>query len=494
MKKKMQAIPAILILALTFGAAFAQSGPPVRFTNMVAVGDSLAAGFQSGVLRSSGQQNSFPALIARQARTYFFLPLVTDPGFGQEISLVNGNLVVGPPVSGAPGDPRVFPLVVPQNLAVPGQDTFEALTVRPANPPDTLEDVLLGLPSLLTDQIPELSQIEWAVGLQPTLTLFWLGSNDVLGAALAGDASLATPLPAFQQAYTMALGAVATLTTSRVVVANIPDVTVIAYLTPAETIAAQAGAPLAAIGPILGIGAGDLVTAPGIPLVSAILTGQTAGPLPPNVVLTAQEVATLRTLTAQMNGFIGAIAAQLNVPVVDINGRLNDIDQNGYQAGPFRLTTDFLGGLFSLDGFHPTNTGQAIVANAFIERMNAFYGSNVPVVDVAAIAARDPLVPRAPAVGPPAIMAMTQQVYDQAIKPLFEPNPASAAFGKGPARGDRHEMNWLFQRLDEYLATFPRIEISPGPYAGGLSISVEEACHLPQTSEGPAMVRGGPDQ
>ena len=57
------------------------------------------------------------------------------------------------------------------------------------------------------------------------------------------------------------------------------------------------------------------------------------------------------------------------------------------------LTTDFLGGLFSLDGLHPTNTGYAIMANRFIETMNASFRRNIPLADVQQIAATDPLLP-----------------------------------------------------------------------------------------------------
>jgi hypothetical protein len=57
------------------------------------------------------------------------------------------------------------------------------------------------------------------------------------------------------------------------------------------------------------------------------------------------------------------------------------------------LTTDFLGGLFSLDGLHPTNTGYAIMANQFIQTMNTALKTTVPLANVPAVAATDPLLP-----------------------------------------------------------------------------------------------------
>ncbi|HEX7124306.1 MAG TPA: G-D-S-L family lipolytic protein, partial [Thermodesulfobacteriota bacterium] len=56
------------------------------------------------------------------------------------------------------------------------------------------------------------------------------------------------------------------------------------------------------------------------------------------------------------------------------------------------LTARADGGLFAPDGFHPSATGQAILANAFIGALNARFGSRVPLVDLAAVAARDPMV------------------------------------------------------------------------------------------------------
>jgi hypothetical protein len=61
-------------------------------------------------------------------------------------------------------------------------------------------------------------------------------------------------------------------------------------------------------------------------------------------------------------------------------------------VGGRHLTTGFLGGLFSLDGIHPTNTGYAILANDVISTMNSQMGTIIPLVSVATVAAADPLV------------------------------------------------------------------------------------------------------
>ena len=45
--------------------------------------------------------------------------------------------------------------------------------------------------------------------------------------------------------------------------------------------------------------------------------------------------------------------------------------------------TDYVsGGLFSLDGVHPTSKGYGILANQYIKTMNASFGMHVPYVNI----------------------------------------------------------------------------------------------------------------
>jgi lysophospholipase L1-like esterase len=51
------------------------------------------------------------------------------------------------------------------------------------------------------------------------------------------------------------------------------------------------------------------------------------------------------------------------------------------------------GGFFSLDGIHPSNTGYALVANAFIAAFNGKYGLTLPALDVHSVYVSDPYSP-----------------------------------------------------------------------------------------------------
>ncbi|MFQ5739507.1 MAG: SGNH/GDSL hydrolase family protein [Acidobacteriota bacterium] len=469
-KRTTRATLTIGVLALSVFSLAAQQA--ISFVNTIAVGDSLTAGFQSGVLKEEGQIHSYASLIARQVGTYLFLPLLPDPGFGAEITLVSpgpipvlefGELTLGLPQE--QGGPRTFLSIVPQNLAIPGHTALDALTARPDLAFDSLEDVILGLPILVIPLgIPPLSQVEMAVALQPTFTILWLGANEVLdGVFPAADASLVTPLEVFQETYTAAVGAILTMTPSRLIVANVPDVTVVPFLTPAEQVAALAGAPLELIGPLLGIGSGDFVTAFGVQFAGSILAGEAAGPLPPDMVATAEEVASIRQLTDQMNAFIEGLGLQFGFPVVDINSRLLEFKQNGVQVGDATLTTNFLGGIFSLDGIHPTNTGQGILANEFIAVMNDFFALRIPPVDLEKIMATDPLVlGQGSAHSPPMVMSATPAAY-QGMASIFGPGKSRTAGidpGQDPLRPNETRS---LAGVERYLSQLPRFSLQPGP-------------------------------
>jgi lysophospholipase L1-like esterase len=370
---------------------------PADLSRLVVVGDSLMAGYQNGSLRGSQQVHGIAALIAQQAGVTLSQPLMAEPGIPNALTLVDP----GPPpiIARLPGTStgRMNPLLQPFNLAVPGHSVQDALVLRPDFPIDSLTDLILGLPGLM-GRVSR-SQVEWAEALNPTTILVWVGPNDTLGAALEADASLVTPEAVFEASYTELVRRLAA-TGASLVLANIPDVTVIPYVTRAEDVAAMIGVPLTVVGPVLGIGAGDFVTPDALPLIEGILTGSLTGPLPGGVVLTADEVATIRAATARFNTIIAEQANAYQAALVDTHGFLNSMKERGLVVHGQRLTTDFLGGIFSLDGIHPTNTGAAATANEFIAALNSKFAADIPRVNVVKVAELDPLV--LPGVGHPA--------------------------------------------------------------------------------------------
>jgi lysophospholipase L1-like esterase len=382
----------ILILPLVLAVLAPSAGYAGRFfktadfTKVVFIGDSLTAGFQNGGLGIDGQVAGYAYLLAQQAGFDITLPLVSEPGIPPKLQLISADPLVIEPAEGLGS--RINTLEQATDLAVPGHTVNDALYRRPAED-DPLTSVVLGYPGLLTGTVR--SQIEWAEALQPTFVFVWIGNNDVLAYATSGGTDPITPIDDFERDYQELLDRLEA-TGADLIVANIPDVTRTAFFLTAEEVAAQTGQELSEIGPILGIGSGDLVTIESLPLVQQILSGQMTPPLPDKAVLDAQEIAIARQTVDEVNRIIADEAYRRNIPLVNVNFLFRRLQLFGVQANGKYLNTKFLGGIFSLDGIHPTNTGYAITANQFIRTLNFRYRTHIKKLDINRIAQQDPLV------------------------------------------------------------------------------------------------------
>jgi lysophospholipase L1-like esterase len=361
-----------------------------NLSRLVVVGDSLSAGFQSDSLLDTAQPHGWAAVVAAQAHTPLVLPLIAPPGVPNVLELLS----IGPPPLIEP-DPapasmgRDDPFVQATDLAVPGAELQDVLTTAPSFPIDSLTDLVLGFPGLF-DGISK-TQVEWAQALRPTTIFLWIGSNDILGAASVADPSAATPLNSFASNYNKLLDQLSQ-TGATLVVANIPDVTVVPFFTPAATISQEAGLPQFVVDPILGIGPGDYVLPDGVAMIPGILTGSIKGPLPSSDVLRAPQVVETRAIIDAYNLIIAIEAFEHGAVLVDIHTLADQIRSQGIEADGHHLTNAFLGGAFSLDGVHPTNTGYAVIANQFITTLNQQRGTNIPLVNINQVASTDPLI------------------------------------------------------------------------------------------------------
>jgi lysophospholipase L1-like esterase len=368
-----------------------------QYTHYVAIGDSLTAGFVSGGLCETYQKNSYPALIARQLGIAGFeQPLVSEPGIPIQLELQSLSPLVIAPKGGMPGVPLNLTLPRPyDNLAVAGATLSDCLTKK---------DDGGGMHSLVLRGIG--SQVEQAIALQPDLLTVWIGANDALGAALMGTAVegvTLTPKDAFRMQYAHLLDLLASHTAADIVVANVPPVTVVPFVTtiPPYIINPATGQPV--VGPdgqpmtYLGqsddgspfIGPDALVTLnakqfllQGYGIPTAL--GGNGSPLPSSVVLTPAETAMIEDYIASYNASIAELAADRGVPVVDMHAILSGYHAHGLEIAGMELTTEFLsGGLFGYDGFHPSALGMALEGNAFIEAINAGYGAHIRPIGLA---------------------------------------------------------------------------------------------------------------
>ena len=277
----------------------------------------------------------------------------------------------------------------------------------------------------------------------PTFVALWSGGNDALGFATSGGTSTLTAPGDFDFAFGTTMAMLASSGAGGIV-SNIPDVTALAFLNtvPYNSIPLDGGtasmlnggfaayngglqvfammgmisAAEAAARTIVFAAGMNAVTIEdndltnlslfGLPnyrmatandkvvLTAATFLGTTVGgnptlingvsvPLADNWVLTASEVAEAQAAVNSFNATIQAVTSQYGWAHWDAYGVLNQVVGPGYPIDDFVVTGDFvMGGLFSLDGVHPTARGNAMIAKLMIAAIDAHYGSNLSDVNL----------------------------------------------------------------------------------------------------------------
>lgn len=409
MKNLIRILPVLAVAAFLAGcqgpcqAIFPISGPKLTsgtadFTNVAAVGTSISAGYQSGGLVSRHQVHSFPALFAQ----HLGMTLIGEGNVGFTFDGIGGDGIdtlleiksLSPLVISRSGRIAGTPLNLGQtsdyhNLAVPGQLA-----------PDLVDSTYRG-PVYSAGLFPLIYRHR-GLGLQqlirraPTFITYEFGANEVLGPATAGSGTIPIPPANFDAAVRAALNSVhAALPNTKVAVFNVPGVTVIPFFTtfPPVTADMLTGTPVALLGPNGALSPTDLVTLKAKDSL-VIGTGFAVGsynylnpaapgngrPLTNLQVLNDAEQASINSAIFNMNASIDSIVA--NRPwttKVDFNALLTTIATDGYTVGSVTYTSDFItGGLFSLDGIHPTDLAHAIMCNTLIDAVNAQWGATIP--------------------------------------------------------------------------------------------------------------------
>lgn len=390
-----------LAVALPPGAAGAER-PRVRLLRRtVVVGDSLLGGIVSGGLVRRDQKRTASRLLARQAGVRLPQPYMSNGGLPPPLRIIdrngNGRLDAGEVRRGTVDVGfRRRPEQPVRNLAIAGED-MRSIFERPSvgtvladivagdvDGRDVLKLLILGLPP----QDRPLSQLARARALHPTFLMVWLGSNEILGMATRTRPDVARMTPAeFGVAFRDVLNRLA-VTGADMAVANLPDVTRIASLRRPAGEVTECRGPDGTVEPV----ADDAL------LSIALDPAKLPVPSCTNVLDPAEQEIVRETVVAFDDEIAAAVAdveasRGVRIALVDMLGLFDDVAQHGYPLGDGRtLTTQYLGGVFSLDGVHPSRTGHALIANAFIDAINARFGEAIPRVDVARVAAHDPLV------------------------------------------------------------------------------------------------------
>jgi len=394
----------ILLIAFIGCEDYSELDPPsldpgeLDPSRYVAVGNSITSGFQNNALYESVQQHSYPSLIAQQLNIdEFEQPIFEEPGLPARMRVAtDGSLVVDPPNINPPVNAQLERPF--NNLGIPASVLFDVVDQQDfAVKSQQRENPFFAF--ILRNQALGESILAQALNLQPTFLTLWTGNNDILGYVVSGGTNLLPTAqnPQFFAAIYSEIGGVLSQANVPVILANIPDVTLIPFVNTVppvivdpeteEPITGPDGNPIFYIG--VSPGGKVLLTALdyinqgyGIP---ADLGGNNE-PLPEYVVLTVDEQEFAKDVVQTFNSIIANIANEHDFGLVDLHSTYNQLDQDGYTLGEQTLTTEFVtGGIFSLDGVHPTSRGQAIIANEFISVINQEFGASIRQIQVGTI-------------------------------------------------------------------------------------------------------------
>jgi len=372
------------------------------FTSFVVLGNSVSAGVVSGGLGGETQTKSFPALIAEAVGvgSTFEQPTISEPGIPNQLEIIlvgTTPIIVEKTGTGVPTNSTLTRAY--NNLAVPGANTLDILTDNGSAAGTISQVILRGRDT----------QLGQAITLNPTMLMVWIGNNDVLGGAVYGqivDGVTTVPAAVSASNITALFGFIATLVPNAdVVVANVPDVTSIPYVTYltkgytsplTDATGTQIVFPVItpATGPPRQATVDDYILLPAAATLTLDPTyGGPTNPISNSHTLDSAEVTDLQAKVTALNNVIDTQAAAIGATVVDIYTFFNQMTTPPglvVTEGGVDYTLDALfvsdGGIgMSLDGVHPTPAGNALVANYYIDRLNTVFGSNIPHVSYSGI-------------------------------------------------------------------------------------------------------------
>lgn len=398
------------------------------FSKFLAIGNSITSGYSDKALFKSGQEYSFPNILAQQFKSVgggeFKVPYMLDEfGLGERRVLgystdCLGVTSLGPVLMNGSVNPGTATNIFTQgpynNMGVPGAKSFHLLFPGYG----TFNPYFKRFAST-----PAASVLNDAMLLDHTFFSYFIGSNDVLTYALSGGEEGPDSITSnivFNNSVNVEIDSL-TKNGAKGVIVNIPDITCIPFFTTvpamgllldenkatllnqaytAYNVGAQAAgvpqiqfhpgyngfiiqetdAPYNLLGGLRQIKPGELILL-SIPQDSLKCAGWgSQKPIPGTFILDAQEVTAINNATSSYNDYLLGTAVENDLAFCDLNKHYKSFAA-GLVFDGIKFNVKFIsGGLFSLDGVHPNPRGQAIIANYVIDAINSQYNSSIPKV------------------------------------------------------------------------------------------------------------------
>lgn len=432
----LKAVVFIIVTGIVLGCKPSIKPPTLRanlatLDKVVYLGDSYLSGYQDAALSEDGQVHSVAALLSRSFENVEGAAIVQPilsfaNGVGINSKPWNGELntysVLNDNVADCEGTLGLKPLKTEfaydgsasyvsysgsktalTDFAIPFASTDEYFLPSTANTLDAGGN-------LYYNRIAQTTILEDAGNATPTFSVIWAGMEDVYRYCREGGEGTMPSVAQFEANIDSVLS-VMVGTSQQGAIANIPDFTAFPFYTLVPYNGADLdqnkadslndlyhpvgathvnffvgeGNAFTTIDPtnIFGVdqlGEGEYITLT-VPLDSmkCVFMGTVVG-IPQQYVLDSSEVLLIEQTIAGYNTIISERAAYYNIAMVDMNAYFNSVTA-GIKWNGVDFNADFVsGGFFSLDGFHPTQKGNALIANEFIKAINLHYDATLPTV------------------------------------------------------------------------------------------------------------------
>jgi hypothetical protein len=398
------------------------------FTRYVAIGGSFTAGYADKALHYESQLNSFPAMLAERFEFTeggpFKQPLVNQGvgiGFAGNakytLQLVNDlcgtGMVLQALPAAATGDNTNFTWIGNQgpfnNLGVPRARTTDLNKQSFGDP-----SPFVGNPFYARfASAPSTSTVTGdALLASPTFFTVWMGLHDVYDYALTGGregGDSITTVQVFGAAYATLISDLKS-TGAQGVVANIPSPSSFPFFTAIpynglelnEQQAIDLNNAYSIINPNItfSVGLNPFIIADtsdpsgrrqihqGEFLLLSIPQDSlrcaewgSLKPIPARYVLDAAEVSMVESTISGYNTTILSVVGAEELAHTDMNAYYKTLESGFAFSGVNYSTSYLMGEAFSTDGFHPSQRGAALIANRFLETINNFFASKIPLID-----------------------------------------------------------------------------------------------------------------
>lgn len=407
----------------------------VNTSNYIAIGTDGTAGFADDALYQDGQNYSYANILSEQFNTIsesaFKQPLLSDGG-STGINLDgNSQLILGyktdcndesslsPVRYATSGNINELNISVyaPQgpfnNLGVPGLSVLDVNTTGLGNPANGAGNYNPFYFRMVSDPV-NASILSDALSGNPTFYSILLGDQDIMAYASSGGTS--NPIPPSNGAagfgFDGSLNEVVTAmsgTGAKGVIGNIANVLQYPFFTAIPynglTLNAENAETMNLVYNPLGIFfnegdnpftiddpnepfgvrkmvEGELILL-SIPLDSVKCYGMgSISPIPDKYVLTLEEIQEIKLKTEEYNAVITTLVQTYNLAHANVNTLINNLNSGIVYNGITMNTNYITGGAFSLDGKNLNPIGQAMLANVFIESINATFNAAIPFADV----------------------------------------------------------------------------------------------------------------